>query len=147
MNPYETQTPYVSSYVIVRKEDQVAFLMRSNTAWMNGHYGLPSGKVESDESATAAACREAAEEIGITVKPEDLVFAHLMHRHEETNWIDIFFELRSYEGDAVNAEPDKHSELAWFDLQMLPEKVLEYIKIAVGHIENGVQFSEYKWGV
>ncbi len=145
MSEYDTQTPYISSYVIVRREDKVAFLLRSNTQWMNGYYGLPSGKVEKKENALAAASREALEEIGIKINPKDLKFVHMMHRHAETDWIDVFFEAENYEGEAVNAEPEVHGELAWFDPENLPDNVLEYIRIAVRHIEAGKNYSEYDW--
>lgn len=142
---YETQTPFMSSYVIVRREGKVAFVMRSNTAWGNGYYGLPSGKVEINEGATDAAVREAREEIDIVIDPDNLKFVHFMHRHEETNWVDIFFEVTDFSGEVINAEPEKHSELAWLDPLNLPESVLEYVRIAVSHIENGQAYSEYKW--
>ncbi len=112
---------------------------------MNGYYGLPQGKVEKNESFSAAASREALEEVGIKVKPEDLKFVHIMHRHDETDWVDVFFEAESYEGVPLNAEPEVHGELAWFDPQYMPEKVLEYVRIALGHIENGSRYSEYNW--
>jgi 8-oxo-dGTP diphosphatase len=142
---YNTQTPFVASYVIVRQDGKIAFLMRSNTPWGNGFYGLPSGKVEKDEGATDAAVHEAKEEIGITIEPTNLTFVHLMHRHLETDWIDIFFETTNYTGKVVNGEPDKHSELAWLDPKNLPDNVLDYIKVAMAHIEAGEFYSEYKW--
>ena len=47
---YDTATPYLASFVIIRKEGKIAFVLRTNTGWMNGYYGLPSGKVEKVES-------------------------------------------------------------------------------------------------
>jgi 8-oxo-dGTP diphosphatase len=145
MAKYQTQTPFIASYVIIRKEGKIAFLMRSNTQWMNGNYSLPSGKVEKDESISQAAVREAFEELGVRIKPQDLRFAHMMHRHMETDWISTFFEVVDYEGEVVNAEPGSHAELAWFDPKNLPDKVLEYIRQAIGNIESGIRYSEYQW--
>ncbi len=142
---YTTQTPFIASYVIVRRDGKVAFLMRSNTPWGNGFYGLPSGKVEANEGATNAAVHEAKEEIGIDIKSTDLEFIHCMHRHEETDWVDIFFEATNYTGNIVNAEPDKHSEVAWLNPNDLPDNVLDYIKVAMAHIQANQTYSEYKW--
>lgn len=81
---YDTQTPYVASYVIVKNEEgMIAFVMRSNTSWMNGFYGLPSGKVEQNESFLHAAIREAKEEIGVEVKVNDLEHAITVHRYSK----------------------------------------------------------------
>lgn len=145
MNKFGTQTPYLASYVIVRKNGKVAFVMRSNTNWMNGYYGLPSGKVENHESCGAAAVREAMEEIGITVKESDLRFVHTIHRHHETDWIDMFYEVTAYEGELVNAEPHMHSELAWLDPDNLPDNVMEYVRFALERIAAGKTYTEYGW--
>lgn len=56
---YATATPYIASFVILRKAGKIAFVLREHTKWMNGYYGLPSGKVEKNEAFSAAAIREA----------------------------------------------------------------------------------------
>ncbi len=43
---YDTAQPYIASYLIIRKEGKIAFVLRENTRWMNNHYGPPSGKIE-----------------------------------------------------------------------------------------------------
>ncbi len=146
MAKYDSQTPYIASYVIIRREDKIAFLLRSNTQWMNGYYGLPSGKVEKNESALAAACREALEEIGIKVNSQALRFVHVMHRQNpDLDWIDIFFEADKFQGIPVNAEPEVHGELAWFNLEDLPENTVDYVAVALKSINNGEVYSQYGW--
>ncbi len=43
---YNTAQPYAASYFLVKKVGMLAFVLRSNTTWMDGYFGLPSGKVE-----------------------------------------------------------------------------------------------------
>ena len=140
---YDTATPRIASYLIIRREGKIAFVLRENTSWMNGFYGLPSGRVEKGESFSAAAIREGKEEVGITIKLKDLKFIHAMHRNQETDWFDIFFEAEDFSGEPHNAEPHMHSELAWLDPKKLPENVLDYTKVALEKIEARVNFSEY----
>ncbi len=86
---YSTATPRIASYVIIRKANKVAFLLWSNTSWKNGFYGLPSGKVEQNESFIAGAIREAKEEIGVDIDATDLKYVHTMHRNDPmctVNW-------------------------------------------------------------
>lgn len=142
---YNTATPYIASYVILEKDGKIAFVLRSNTDWMNDHYGLPSGKVEQNEDYVSAAIREAKEEVGVTVTPEDLEFVHVVHRRHETFWVDIYFRAKSWEGEAYNAEPHVHSELKWLDPQQLPKNVIPAVVDALEHIKNKKPFSLHGW--
>jgi 8-oxo-dGTP diphosphatase len=140
---FDTATPYTASYVIVRKNNKIAFVLRSNTKWMDNYYGLPSGKVEKNESFTEAAIREAKEEIGITVALSELRFLHVTHRQEELEWVDVYFKAESWAGEPKNAEPHLHSDLAWLDPDNLPENVIPSVVAVLEHIRNGEFYSEY----
>lgn len=143
---YDTATPYIASYVIIRDADgKIGFVHRSNTSWMNGYYGLPSGKVEKDESYIAAAIREAKEEIGIDVDPASVRFVHTMHRREGMDWVDVYFEISKWKGEAHNAEPHMHSEFTWLDPEALPENVIPSVRVALDHIKHGTVYGEYGW--
>lgn len=145
MNKFDTAMPYIASYVIVRKGKKIAFVLRSNTSWMNGYYTLPSGKVETGESYTAAAIREVEEEIGINVVIENMHFVHAVHRHEETDWVDMYFEAKKWTGKPFNAEPHMHEELTWIDPSDLPDKVVPCVRDALKQIQTGKSYSEYGW--
>lgn len=145
---YDTATPYIASYIVLRKDGKVAFVLRSNTSWMNGYYGLPSGKVEKGEYYLAAAIREAKEEIGIDVAETDLRHALTVHRVEQpdddaNNWVDVYFEVEAFTGEPYNAEPDIHSELAWLDPNDLPANVIPSVKHALEAIAAGKTYTEY----
>ncbi len=144
---YDTATPYVAAYVIMRRGEQVAFVLRSQTTWMNGYYGLVSGKVEKGETYTQAAIREAKEEAGVEVAATDLKYLLTMHRREpEMDWVDVFFEATKWSGEPYNAEPELHSELAWLDITKLPKNVIPDIRFALAEIEKGKTYTEYGWG-
>jgi mutator protein MutT len=142
---YPTATPRVASFIIIRKGNKVAFVLRGNIDYMAHHYGLPSGKLEKDETCTQAAVREAKEEIGITIAENDLTFAHVVHRSEGSDWIDMYFEVAKWEGEPHNAEPEKHDELAWLDNDNLPDNVVPAVKIVLEKIAKGEVFSQYGW--
>lgn len=144
---YDTAQPYTAAYIVLRRDNKVALVLRENTSWMNGYYGLPSGKVEKGESFAACAVREGKEEVGIDIKLADLRYIHTSHRNgnDGTNWVDVYFEPTIYEGEPYNAEPHMHAELAWFDINDLPENTLDYTKFTLSQIEQGNYFSEFGW--
>lgn len=142
---YPTATPRIASYVIMRKNGKIAFVMREDAGWMNGYYGLPSGKVENNESYLQAAVREAKEETGVLIVIEDLTPVHMMHRMEGTDWVDAYFEASKWQGEPINAELHKHSSLDWLDPKNLPKNVIPPVAFAIKNINNGIQYSEYGW--
>lgn len=56
-------------------------------------YTLPSGGKETNESVLETAIRETAEEVGVSVAPEDTELVHSMSRKKPDGqeWIDVFF--------------------------------------------------------
>lgn len=149
MTEHNTQRPYLASFVLLQDaQGRVAFILRTNTGWMDQHYGVPAGKVENDESFLQCAVREAEEEVGVSVRMEDLEYIHTMHRQEngeEHNWVDVFFRAKKWQGEPYNAEPQKHGELQWFDLDDLPENMVPPLRVAIQHIQKGSTYSEYNW--
>lgn len=149
----EAATPYTASYLLIRQAEKIAFVLRENTPWMNGYWGLPSGRVDkegenSSESFTACAIHEGNEEVGITIKKGDLKHLLTMHRIEAGQnmvWVDLFFEVCEWSGQLHNAEPHKHAALDFFALASLPEKVVPSVRFALEAIEAGKTYVEYGW--
>lgn len=144
---YDTATPYVAAYVLLRRANKLAFVLRSNTGYMDGHYGLPSGKVEKNETFRVAAVREAREEIGVEISPRALQPTLTMHRDGESgsSWVDVYFTVPTWEGEPYNAEPDKHGELAWLDVDNLPANIVPAVRYGLQAIARGEFYSEFAW--
>ncbi len=137
-----------SYLVLLNEKEQVLLLRRFNTGFKDGLYSLVAGHVDAGETFTQALVRESAEEAGVVVLPVDAEVAHVMHRKSDTDGserVDIFFVVRKWSGEVTNCEPGKCDELAWFDLDDLPENMVEYIRVALGHIRDGIAYSEVGW--
>lgn len=147
---YDTARPYIACFVILKREQHIAMVLRKNTGYMDGYYGLPAGKVEYGETFIEGAIREAKEEAGIDVIPGDLEFAHVAHRHGEKDglfmdWVDVYFIAKSWEGEPFNAEPEKSQALEWLDLHQLPENIVPPQQAALKKILNNQLYGEFGW--
>ena len=140
-----TQVPSV--YIVIRQDNKIAFVLRSNTGFMDGKYTLPAGHVEGLETYKEAAVREAKEEVGIDVSEDDLRYLHTMQRFMGDHVrVDVFFEADKWQGEPYNAEPELHGELAWFETENLPfDKIMDFEASALGYILKGEQYSQYGW--
>ena len=136
--------------MILRHGNKVATVLRKNTGYSDGDYGLPAGKVEWHEPYKLAAIREAKEEVGVDVNINDLRFVHVAHRHGEKgevfmDWVDIYFEADKWQGEPHNAEPEKAEKLEWLDITNLPKNVVPPQQTALLAIAKGETYSEYGW--
>jgi ADP-ribose pyrophosphatase YjhB (NUDIX family) len=143
---HDTATPYIAAFIIFRKGGKIALLLRHNTGWMDNQYGLPAGKVEHNESFIQAAMREAKEETGAELELQNLKHVLTLHRHDnDMTWVDIIFEALDWQGELINAEPDKHSEINWFDPKALPKNTIPVTRYYLEMISKGQTYAEYGW--
>lgn len=134
-------------YLVLRKDNQILLSQRANSGYQDGMYGLVAGHVDGDELATAAMVREAKEEADIDIDPARLTFVHVAHRlgrgQTGQERVDVFYELREWQGEVHNAEPHKCGDLSWFDMDNLPENTLPFVRRVLTGISHGISYSEY----
>ncbi|WP_227997114.1 NUDIX hydrolase [Nocardia australiensis] len=132
-------------HLLLRRGDEVLFGQRRNTGFEDGAWHLPSGHLEAGESVVAALIREAEEEIGVTIAPEDVHFGHIMHNSSSGGRMAFFFTVRTWQGEPSNREPEKCSTLEWFAADALPNHMIDYCRAAMQDIRDGTAFSVYGW--
>jgi len=122
---------------------EVLLQLRQGTGYMDDHWAAAAaGHVEADESVFAAACREAAEEIGVKIEPVDLEPLTTMHRthgnHDPIDErVDFFFAARSWSGEPRIVEPGKCADLRWFPLDALPDPVVPHERQVLESVRAG----------
>ena len=100
---------------------------------MDGWYSVPAGHVEAMEPVDLAMKREIVEEIGLKVELKEP--QHIMQRLSPNDErIDYFYVIRQWQGEISNQEPEKCSELAWFNLSKLPTNTIPYIRKALEEV-------------
>ncbi|HEV7627901.1 MAG TPA: NUDIX domain-containing protein [Streptomyces sp.] len=112
-----------------------------------GAWHLPAGHVEA-ESARACAVREAAEELALELREEDLHLVHVVDLMEPRNGrprAQLFFRVSAWRGEPVNNEPEKCTDLDWFPRGQLPRPLVDYTRLALDHIRGGSPYSQQGW--
>ena len=111
-------TPRVCVAGAVIRNGRVLLVHRSPDARLYPNFwDLFGGHVNAGESLEEALCREASEELGIEVlvhrrlgQIDDPVEPAVVHVYEVSSW----------DGVPVNAAPEEHTEIRWFDAGDLP---------------------------
>ncbi|MBZ1356405.1 MAG: NUDIX domain-containing protein [Candidatus Nealsonbacteria bacterium] len=132
-------------HLFLIKNNKILFLLRENTGYMDGYYHVPAGHLDGGEKIVSASIREAKEEIGIAIEPEDIKFMHIMHNKSNNERVAFFFEVKKWHGDIKNMEPDKCGGLVWFPLNKLPENIVPYVEKSIEYYLKGINFSHYGW--
>lgn len=136
-------------FVIIIKENKVLLQKRRNTGYEDGKYDLAaSGHVEKNESLKESVIRESMEEIGIKVQKENIDFVTLIHKNDEKYgnvYYNFYFIVRDFKGVPKINEPEKCSELRWFNINELPKTLIEDRKIALSNYLHKNSYTEIGW--
>lgn len=137
----------VDVHLVLRRHGRVLMLRRANTSYADGLLCFPSGHLEHGESVVEGVIREAREEIGVTVEADALRFVHVIHRGDAAGHdrIGFFFEAERWEGEPVNAEPHKCSELVWVNPADQRDDVVPYQAAGLTGSLGPTPFSLHGW--
>lgn len=135
-------TTPVAVHLFLLRGSQVLLLRRANTGYEDGNYSVVAGHLDGGEPAVQAMIREAREEAGIEIRPEQVQPVGVMHRRSTDERIDFFFACREWQGEIVNAEPEKCDELRFYEWDNLPPNVIPYVRRAIENYRAGRWFDE-----
>lgn len=107
-------------------------LQQRNKEPEKGYWSIPGGKLEWMETFEDAVRREVKEECDIDVRVENLlgICDHIV-KNENQHWVSPSFLCRIEKGEPRIMEPTKHTDMKWFGLDRLPEKLTITTKDAV----------------
>lgn len=132
-------------YLILIKENKVLLLKRANTGYEDGNYSLVAGHMDGNETIKQAMIREAYEEAGIIIDENDIEIAAFLHRKTDPERFDFFLKCDKWNGEVTNMEPNKCSELSWYDINNLPENIIPCVKKAIENYQNNIMFDNFGW--
>jgi 8-oxo-dGTP pyrophosphatase MutT (NUDIX family) len=135
----------VDIHLLLIQEGRILLGQRQNTGFGDGSFHLPAGHLEQGETIINALLRESLEELGITIRPEDVHLALVLHQKSNEGRLGLFFAVRRWEGAIQNMEPNKCQKLVWFDLDNLPENMIPYARYAIQQYRTGSMLALYGW--
>lgn len=135
-----------AAYLVLTRESphgtEVLLQLRGTTGYMEGWWACAAaGHVEEGEPADRAVCREAAEELGLTIEPGQISLAAVLQRGcvlggPVEQRIDLFFTASEVTGDPVITEPDKALDLRWWPLADLPSHTVPHERQVLDHLRD-----------
>lgn len=115
--------------------DGKLLLCRRMKAPEAGHWNIVGGKVDHMEPAADAARREAEEETGLTIGPITyLGVTEQIIEADQQHWVSLLYKATETKGEPLLTEPDKLSEIGWYDLDALPEPLSVFTQAVLPYL-------------
>lgn len=127
-------------------KEEILLQKRQNTGYMDGYWDFSAtGHVEDGEPMKAATIREASEELGIQIDYDDLEFVTLIHKNKGAIYYNGYFKAEKWINEPKINEPEKCEQIKWFDINNLPQNIIDDRLNAIESYKNKVFYSEFGW--
>lgn len=140
---------YGAVHLLFYRDGETLLLKRQNTGFEDGKWSVVAGRIDGREEVKAAAIREAKEEAGVDISPNDLEITGIVHRRNPrgagSEWIDFYLTVHRWQGQITNREPHKCEELRWFPLSDLPPDMIDYVREALLKDHRSLWFDSVGW--
>ena len=126
-----THFPGLGCGLVIIREGRILIYRRAN-APEAGHWNIVGGKVDHMERTLDAARREAEEETGLSINGLDfLCISEQVIEKDAQHWVSMIYVTRDFSGEPQLTEPDKLTELGWFEIDNLPDPISRFTLDAV----------------
>ncbi|OGO67349.1 MAG: NUDIX hydrolase [Chloroflexi bacterium RBG_19FT_COMBO_62_14] len=132
-------------HLFLMKDGQVLLLRRHNTGYEDGKLSVIAGHLDGGEQVKEAACREAKEEVGIDILPEEIEVVGVMHRKTTDERVDWFVAAHRWKGEPSIREPDRCRELLWIPTNEPPPDLIPYVRRSLENLRQGKWFDSFGW--
>lgn len=119
-------------HVLVRRGEEILFVERAGTGFMDGFHSLVGGRVEPGETFVAAAIREAWEEVGLAITEAELTLHAVVQKFGARERASVVFDCPLADGrEPTNREPDRCARLVWGRAAAPPSPLVPYIALVL----------------
>ncbi len=132
--------PRVGIGVLIQNDKEEVLLGERMGSHGEGEWCFPGGHLDFGETIFDTAKRETMEETGLEIDEFELISVadELQYiKTDNKHYLNIGIRAKYKGGEPKVMEPNKCKEWKWFDLDDLPEKMLEGSKLTIKNLKSG----------
>ncbi|MGW1603403.1 NUDIX hydrolase [Streptomyces eurythermus] len=119
-------------------------LRHPDSKYAGGTWHYLAGRCEQ-ESALSCLVREAWEEAGLVIEPDDVELVHVVDTPGSLPLMQLVFRARQWKGTPEVRESDKCLTWQWWPRDELPDPIVSYTRTAITAIAEGRPYSQLGW--
>lgn len=123
----EKNRPLIGVGILLFSFEGKLLLCKRRGAHGAGSWGPPGGHLEFGDTPQQTACKELYEEAGVLLTVDEIYFVGFTNdffKAEQKQYVSLFFKAcQAWAGPVINKEPDKISQIEWFDIHELPQEL------------------------
>ncbi|MFF4019763.1 NUDIX domain-containing protein [Streptomyces sp. NPDC001843] len=148
-SPHGTVPNVIGVHLYLERPDATVLLglRHPDSAFAPSTWHVLAGHCEQ-ESAITCLIREAQEEAGLRIRPQDVELVHVVHhidRAGDQPRMGLFFRARTWTGEPELREPDKCTQWKFWNPSALPDNLVAYTRVVFEGIRAGRLYSETGW--
>ncbi|PWI05023.1 NUDIX hydrolase [Streptomyces sp. NWU339] len=148
-SPHGTVPNVIGVHLYLERPDGTVLLglRHPDSAFAPSTWHVLAGHCEQ-ESAITCLIREAREEAGLQIQPQDVELVHVVHHIDRAGGrprMGLFFRARTWTGEPQLREPDKCTQWKFWDPAALPDDLVPYARVVIEGIRAGRLYSETGW--
>jgi 8-oxo-dGTP pyrophosphatase MutT (NUDIX family) len=148
-SPHGTVLNVIGVHLYLERPDGTVLLglRHPDSAFAPSTWHVLAGHCEQ-ESAITCLIREAREEAGLQIQPQDVELVHVVHhidRAGDRPRMGLFFRARTWDGEPQLREPDKCTQWKFWHPTALPDDLVPYTRVVFEGIRAGRLYSETGW--
>ncbi|MFG1793968.1 NUDIX domain-containing protein [Nocardia sp. NPDC049149] len=137
----------VAVQLLIVRDGRLLLTRRHNTGFADGDWNAPGGRLEQGEHVLAAVIREANEEVGVQLVPDEVRMVAVLHIQSPLGGTRIVFTFHAetWTGEPYNREPERCSDLRWFGFDEIPPATLLSTRAGLNLFLHGEHFGVCGW--
>ena len=114
-----TDGNYLLVVLVMIRNSKGEFLIHKRPESQKGFYGVTGGHCKAGETGLQGAIEETREELGLELKPEELIFLYGRRQDDKKMFIEVFFAQKDLDINSLKPQKEEVEKIEWMSIDRI----------------------------